>query len=377
MRLYLVATYFRQFREAAWRALGKEYSVRTLLSERLDWAHDIASLAPETGTPVAVSIANDKPTQLDWTEANRDAFDLDMMGKLREARASARFDSPGGLSWGPEEHTLAEEIALAQVRVFRPDVVLLTNPYFPSIAWRNKVRRIGALIAVQATQPIPDLGLLDGADLALTVCGRVAARYRAVGRATATFQYGFNPRLLDRISRAPCGEVMFVGQLSASHLQRHAIFAALAASVPFAWYGPASDAREAAPPLQKAWRGEAFGAAMYTALASATVAVNMPPDFAPWLMGMFRTFETLGLGLPLVMPAAVEEGLGLRAGEHYRCFTDASDAVRVCRNLLHEPSEADEMGRRAQAHILAEHSSDRAVARLLATLSGQQAMAAH
>src|SRR5262249_13197391 len=103
MRLYLLVTYFEEFRRSFYSRRERNqvmYNVSPmeLVRERLDWAFDIYSYATENGCRVAVSILNDPISQCCWALRNRDAHSSDERRVLNYyGRAAA-----GNLNWHPE-----------------------------------------------------------------------------------------------------------------------------------------------------------------------------------------------------------------------------------------------------------------------------------
>jgi glycosyltransferase involved in cell wall biosynthesis len=373
MNIHIVATYFRAFRERVWQRKG-HYDVNYLLSRRRDWVQDIVQYGERVGANVSLSIANDKPTQLAWVTTHPSMFEGADLHRLIALKEHSRYGEPGGLSFQASEYPLAEKVVLAQIQQTAADVVLLANPFFPSVGFRQAVRRQNISVAVQATQGISDLGLLDATDTVLTVCPRVAERYRAAGLPARVFHYGFNPDILKHVQEGtPANTVSFVGQLGGLHVRRRAFLEALSEAVPLDWYGPASDACDPTSPLTACWRGEAFGLDMYRAIRASRLGINIPPDFAPWLFGMFRIFEVMGLGVPLVLPSQVELDPRFIPGEHVICVDDVDDAVTKIRSLLQNPERARAIGEAGQQLVLSHYGSERAVANLVDILASQAA----
>lgn len=373
MNIHIVATYFRAFREGVWQREGR-YGVEDLLSLRRDWVQDIVQYGERMGAYVSLSIANDKPTQLAWATTHPSLFEGADLDRLTALKEDARYGEPGGLSFHTSEYPLAEKVVQAQILQTGAEVVLLVNPFFPSVDFRQAIRRRNISVAVQATQPISDLRLLNDADTVLTVCPRVAERYRAAGLPAQVFHYGFNPDILKLVPEvAPADTVSFVGQMGGSHIRRRAFLEALSEAVPLRWYGPANDAGDPASPLTACWRGEAFGLNMYRAIRASRIGINIPPDFAPWLFGMFRTFEVMGLGVPLLLPSEVELDPRFINGEHVICVDSVDDAVAQIRSLLQHPERARAIGEAGQQLVLGHYGSDRAVANLIDILAGQAA----
>lgn len=366
MRIHVVLTHFREFRLRYYADPAVPADAAELLRRRCDWPYDLMTCLPPLGVEVTLAIANDPLSQSDWARTHPGAFsaaDLERCG-----RYLAR-DPVFPPSWCDEDRSLAERIVLAQVAAAMPDVTLFTNAFSPSRQVRAEAGRLGTCVVVQCTQPLADLDVLRPADLVMTVSASQEARYREGGLPTRRFRYGFNPAVLLEVGDAPRREaVVFVGQLSARHVERRAALAALADEVPVEWYGPESDLTGTDGPLRDAYRGEAFGVEMFRVLASAAVGWNFPPDFEPNLFGMFRPLEVMGCGTPLVTRASAAGYGGFRPGCDLEVFADGKTAADLCCALLDDRARAAEIGANGQRQVLEHHSAPAAVARFLDVL---------
>ncbi len=363
MRIHVVLTYFREFRLRYYADPRLPPDVGELLRLRCDWAYDLATCLPPLGVRATLAVANDPLSQSAWALGHGAPFsaaDLECC-----ARYLAR-DSAHPPWWRDEDRGLAERIVLAQVAEAAPDVTLYTNAFSPSRPLREETRRLGSRVVVQCTQPLEDLEVLRPADLVMTVSAAREARYREGGIPTRRFRYGFNPAVLREVGGVPRGaSVVFVGQLSARHVERRLALAELAGEVPVEWYGPEADAAGVAGALRDAYRGEAFGLEMYRVLAGAAVGWNHPPDFEPNLFGMFRPLEVMGCGTPLVTRASDAGYGGFVSGHELRVFEDVAEAAAICRALLDDRAGAAELGARGQRRVLEHHSAPEAVADFL------------
>lgn len=372
--LHVVATYFREFRLRFYDAYGVTTTVDRMLDERCDWTNDLVKYGTEPGaTRVDCAIVNDPVSQCQWAVAHDGSIDVELRRFVTRKRHAIEAGEPSALWWSDAERPLALELAFARIEAERPEAVLFTNTFHPPPAFRDRVRGLPSRVVIQCTQPLQDLEFLRPHDLVFTVSPAVLERYRAAGVTAELFHYGFDPALLERLHAESPSEphVVFVGQLAEKHVARRAILAALARCVPLRWYGPRESLAYVDEALAERYGGEAFGMTMYRALRRGTVGWAHPPDFEPALMGMFRTFEVMGVGLPLVAPLSLVSQAPAGFERHFAPYETTAQAIGHCERLLADPAGAASLGKQGQEWVLAHRSSKRAVRAMLATMRGR------
>jgi spore maturation protein CgeB len=242
--------------------------------------------------------------------------------------------------------TSGENVLLAQLEDFRPDVVYLQNLHVLSDDTMARLRASGALVAGQIASKPPPPERLRMYDLLLTSFPHFVENFRALGIDAEYFRIGFDPRVLDAIGEVPVEhDVVFVGTLNGiRHRRGNATLARAARALPVRFWG--YDLRGWPPwsPLRRRYQGEAWGLDMFRVLASARVVLNRHIGAARQYANNMRLYETTGVGSLLVTDAKENLGELFDVGSEVVAYRDADDLVAQTRRLL-----ADEDARRAIA----------------------------
>src|SRR5512140_104455 len=123
-----------------------------------------------------------------------------------------------GLS--PRLDTEAEDILLAQIEEFRPDLVLNQDVFHVDTRLVRRIRGIGNPILVGQVGLLPSRGEdWSVYDLMISQLPSVVHRFRALGVRSEVSHLAFEPAILDALPAAPEADidVSFVGTVSADH----------------------------------------------------------------------------------------------------------------------------------------------------------------
>ncbi len=368
-KLQIFLTYFREYRESFYTSYTNRHQlspdssakIPEIVQERLDWTHDILSHFPRTEWNVDVKIVNDPIGQSSWALENESFFSLQQLQTCKNYLSTER-PLAERLGWQEDHRLLAEQIVETQFESASPDVVLCFNCYSPSADKRKQFRTKGAKVVIQCSYAISSNNLLCDCDLVLTVLDSFYSKFSNAGICTRKFFYGFNKNLLaEPLESKPLEDVCFVGQLGPRHSVRAAVFEEVAKHVPFRWYGPEVDVEHVGQQLRKCYRGEAFGMSMYSALASAGVGINGNADFALSDFGNIRTWEIMGLGLPLVNARCGNYPSMFSPGKLFLEFANSSEAISCSKKLLDQGSLRDSIAILGQQYVLENYTTEIAV----------------
>jgi spore maturation protein CgeB len=134
-----------------------------------------------------------------------------------------------GLS--PRLDTSAENILLAQIEEFRPDLVLNQDIFHVDTRLARRIKAIGNPVMVGQVGLLPPRGE-DWSVYALLISQlpSVVRSFRALGVRSEVSHLAFEPAILDVLPEAPAPDidVSFVGTVSADHQQRIALLLAVA-----------------------------------------------------------------------------------------------------------------------------------------------------
>jgi hypothetical protein len=269
--------------------------------------------------------------------------------------------APLQTAWAREhglENAAGEQILLAQVEDYRPDVVYLQNLHVLSDATMVALRTSGAFVAGQIASEAPSDERLRMFDLLLTSFPHFVERFRTLGVAAEYFRIGFDPRVLDDLGELPPEHpVVFVGALNGlRHRAGNRMLARAARDLPVQFWG--YDLRGWPPwsPLRRRYNGEAWGIDMFRLLASARTVLNRHIAAAGQYANNMRLYEATGVGSLLVTDAKTNLAELFEPGSEVVTYASADELVTQVRRLLADEDERRVIAAAGQARTLRDHT---------------------
>jgi spore maturation protein CgeB len=202
-----------------------------------------------------------------------------------------------GLS--PKLDTQAENILLAQIEEFRPDLVLNQDIFHIDTRLARRIKGIGNPILVGQVGIEPSRGEdWTVYDLMISQLPRNVQSFRALGARAEVNHLAFEPAILEALPEAlPMDvDVSFVGTVSVDHRQRIALLEAVAKRYGLKLWGNLPQSLPASSPLHRCFQGEVWGADMYQVLRRSRITLNSHIDLAGNEAGNVRLFESTGVG---------------------------------------------------------------------------------
>jgi spore maturation protein CgeB len=202
-----------------------------------------------------------------------------------------------GLS--PKLNTQAENILLAQVEEFRPDLVLNQDVFHVDTRLMRRIKSIGSPILIGQVGIEPSRGEdWTVYDLMISQLPTTVKFFRTLGVRAEVNHLAFEPAILDALPAAPAADidVSFVGSISIDHRQRIALLEAVAERYDLKLWGNRPQALPASSPLHRCFQGEVWGADMYQVLRRSRITLNSHIDIAGREAGNMRLFEATGVG---------------------------------------------------------------------------------
>ena len=202
-----------------------------------------------------------------------------------------------GLS--PKLDRKAEDILLAQIEEFRPDLVLNQDLFHVDTRLARRIKAIGKPVLVGQVGIEPPRGEdWSVYDLMISQLPRIVHAFRAAGVRSEVCHLAFEPAILDALPAAPAPdiEVSFVGSVSVDHQQRIALLEAVAERYDLQLWGSRPQTLPASSPLHRCFQGEVWGTEMYQVLRRSRITLNSHIDLAGREAGNMRLFEATGVG---------------------------------------------------------------------------------
>jgi spore maturation protein CgeB len=202
-----------------------------------------------------------------------------------------------GLS--PKLDTPAENILLAQIEEFRPDLVLNQDTFHVDTRLIQRIKGIGYPILIGQVGIEPSRGEdWTVYHLMMSQLSTTVNFFRNLGVNSEVNHLAFEPTILDTLPKAPAADidVSFVGTVSVDHRQRTALLEAVAERYDLKLFGGRPQALPASSPLHRCYQGEVWGTEMYQVLRRSRITLNSHIDMAGREAGNMRLFEATGVG---------------------------------------------------------------------------------
>ncbi|NQU09151.1 glycosyltransferase [bacterium] len=293
-----------------------------------------------------------------WLQGVRRAAARTPLRRLKPALRSLlrRLAPPPAISF---------EILAAQIRHYRPDVLL--NHDLGQIGGRflTEMRPHYRLLVGQIASPVPERAHLRGYDLMLSSLPNLVGDFRQHGLRAELLRFAFEPRILERV---PVGErpvpVSFVGSLSTDHRARAAWLEQLCRRVDLAVWGHGVTNTPPAAWVRRRYRGTAWGVDMYQVLARSQITLNYHSGVAATFANNMRLFEATGMGALLVTDWKQNLPELFVSGREVVAYRSADECAELVAHYLARPGERDALARAGQERTLHEHTYLRRMAEL-------------
>jgi spore maturation protein CgeB len=253
----------------------------------------------------------------------------------------------------------APHAVLAQVAVWKPDVVYVQNVAYLGRRALAALRRSGAFIAGQIATEAPTASTLGSFDLLLTSFPHYVDRFRSLGLPAEYFRIGFDPRVLDRVADAPqrVYDVVFVGGLGRKqHTRSNPLLAEAAAAIPIDFWGYGVEAWSAESPVRRRFQGEAWGVDMFRVLRAARISLNRHGQVSERYANNMRLYEATGVGSFLLTDAKTNLSELFDVGKELVTYASAEELVSKAKYYLEHEEERERIAVAGQARTLRDHT---------------------
>lgn len=249
------------------------------------------------------------------------------------------------------------EIAVAQVKAARPDVLYCQDLWFLPPHKLQELRPYVKRIVGQIASPLPPQPYLLAYDLVLTSFPHFVPRLRAMGVASEYFRIGFDPRVLELLGAVEKDtDASFVGGISRHHGKALPMLESLARSTPIEFFGYGADSLSRSSPVVARHHGEVWGVDMYRALARSRVTLNRHINVAENHANNMRLYEATGVGTLLITDRKDNLGELFEVGKEVVAYSSPDEAAELIRYYIAHPEEARAIANAGQARTLRDHS---------------------
>lgn len=356
-----------------------QYDYRRLrdafLFESFGWSDAYALEFNRLGCEAETLLVGVPDVQFRWAEEHGLKAVAREAWLLEKAQRAAECTGIGLSLIQQRQKQLLNEVFLAQVRRFRPDMLLvqLQTPLAAGVI--RAAREHCRLVIAQLASRFPAyLDLFGVYDLILSAFPHYVRFFNECGLRSAYLPLAFEPVFLERC-RERYGEVteptygaVFIGSVSDMHAERLRWLTALAESgLVEIWLsfdrGLAVDALPAV--LRERAHPPVYGLAMYDIYRRARIGLNAHPEIAGPYAAILRLFEITGSGCLLVTDDRVNLADLFLPGQEVVTYRDVDECLARLEYYLAHPDEAAAIARRGQERTYREHLFSHRAARIL------------
>jgi hypothetical protein len=298
--------------------------------------------------------ANNEVMQRTW--AGEQGIDLP-----REPRRRIRMRR-GFVPWlspvADNESEWFREILLAQVRYYKPDVIFNHDIIKIDRTTVAELKKSGALLVGQSGPVLKDPGREGWSvyDLLLSSFPPTLEWARSLGVPAELFRLGFEHRVLEMIEPAKRSiPVSFVGSFLGVHAPRTSLLEAIARRFPLEVWGTPPQRGFAGSPLEKCWKGEAWGSDMYRVLGQSKIVINHHGDVPPYANNM-RLYEATGMGALLITDWKENLGEIFDVGKEVVAYRSAEECLEMVGHYLAHDDERAAIAAAGEARTLRDHT---------------------
>lgn len=260
--------------------------------------------------------------------------------------------------WGEGTQRWLLDVLAAQVRYYRPDVILNQALDEVSGAFLSRTKPPLTLLVGQHARPeLPDTRELRAHDLLISSVPSNVSHFAALGIPSALHGLGFEGRLIDEFPQELRSlPVTFVGSFFSVHGTRESFLEELCSLVPElqVWTDSLAGIPETSP-IRKAWMGAAWGREMYGVLARSRITLNHHGHTGPFANNL-RLFEATGMGALLITDAKDNLGDVFLPGEEVVDYHDVSECAELIRYYLDNEQERARIAAAGRMRTLRDHT---------------------
>jgi spore maturation protein CgeB len=253
----------------------------------------------------------------------------------------------------------AENILLAQIEDFRPDLIINQDTFHVDTGLIRRIKGIGRPILIGQVGIEPSRGEdWSVYDLMMSQLFSTVNFFRKLGVRAELNHLAFEPAILDTLPAAPAADydVSFVGTVSADHRQRITQLEAVAERHDLKLFGSPPRALPATSPLHRCFQGEVWGADMYQVLRRSRVTLNSHIDLAGREAGNMRLFEATGAGVYLLTDFKDSLHKLFEPGREVAVWRSIDDCLAGIERALRSETERAEIARAGHARTMAQHT---------------------
>ncbi len=299
-------------------------------------------------------VANCEPLQRRWAEEN--GIDL------KEPKWHWKIDSEGGsLPWPRriQSQDWRYDVLIAQVKHYHPDILYIQDMNGTPSRFLHEIHSLVRLVVGQIGCPISSKTNFRQYDLVLSSLPYYVERFRKGGLDSDLFRLGFEATILDRLmKKSNSYPVAHIGGYDTLHRERNNLLEALIGNgIPLSCWGYGIDRLSASSPINRCYRGEAWGLKMYDIRQNSLVVVSKHvSSVAKGHAAMMTLFEATGVGSLLAIDRGKDLHLLFEPGKELVAYRTPNECSELINHYLDHEDERRSIALAGQKRTLKEHT---------------------
>lgn len=259
-----------------------------------------------------------------------------------------------------------QEIAIAQIKAYKPDFVLLENMIALSPHFVREIKRHARFLIGECNYPIPKLDLKPY-DLIISAHPAIAKGFEKIGMPAVYWPHAFEKSIIDRIADKPAtvsAPLVFVGSVIGSRFflyhERWRMISELHKNLPIEVWGKFHEPPPGLPVKPSVW-----GYEMHRVLASSKISLNVHTDkYTNHTVGEtyvgfatnLRLFESTGTGACLLTDWKANLKDLFEIDKEVVTYRSVEECVEKAKWLIQHPKECQDIALAGQHRTLNFHS---------------------
>ena len=252
------------------------------------------------------------------------------------------------------------DILAAQIKQFRPDVLLNQDVALSSEFLREMKPYMRLLVGQHAATRLPDSKDWSCYDLAISSFLPTVEFFRQKGVRSELNRLGFEPKVLACLpSENRNLDFTFVGSFHRVHKSRTEFLETLCVRFPqLRIWGPESSSLSSSSAIRQCYAGQAWGRQMYQVLLRSKIVLNHHGDIAPYANNL-RLFEATGTGALLLTDWKENLEEMFKPGEEVATYRTTEECIESMSYYLEHEEARASMAYAGQQRTLREHNYTR------------------
>jgi spore maturation protein CgeB len=355
MRILIVDTYypsflqsFRKIHKGLFRLSYERYK-KELLKTAFGTSDFYSYNLKKLGWEASEIITNDEILQNKWAKENGlKVGGNHFITKLQALPFAYKF--LGRPKW-------VQEIALAQIKKYKPDIVYIQDLSILNPETLRKVKTCCRLLVGQIASPLPPRQYLKPFDLIVTSLPHYMSILRKMRIKSEYLKLAFDPRILKKVGKKKrIYNMTFVGSFTPYHSAGTKILEGLAKHVPVHVWGQGLEFLSPLSHLRKNYHGEAWGFEMYKILAKSKIVINRHISVSDGYANNMRLYEATGMGAMLITDRKKNLGELFKIGKEVVDYKNSADLVKKIGYYLKNETKREKIARSGQKRTLKDNT---------------------